>query len=369
MPNLDLSRLGQRLDPRELPGRVERDVRRGLARARNGATYVAGRSRPEVGATPKDTVWRRDKAELWRYRSDAEHPVRCTTPVLIVMSLVSRSYILDLYPGASFVQRLREAGFDVYLLDWGIPDEREAANSLSTYVDELLPPAIDAVLAESGAGSVNLIGYCLGGVLSALLGAAHPELPVASLVCMATPVVYGEMGVFSKLFESGRLDPDDVIDDTGNVPPDVIRTGFRMLQPTGDVATYAVLWEKLPNSAELRGFQAMNQWTRDHIPFPGQAFRELTDIMRDDSFVHDRVRLGDRQVSLRELTWPLLNVVAQKDHIVPCAAALPLPEMVGSETAETLELPSGHVALVMGRAASTVTMPRIVDWLHRYSAC
>lgn len=351
-------------EPSNLLGRVRRDVRRNLLRARNGVKYVAGIDRPNVGASPKDTAWSRDRAELWRYRSTS---VTSRTPVLIVMSLISRSYILDLYPGSSFIERLRDSGFDVYMLDWGIPDERDAENGLSTYVDELLPPAIDAVLTESAADSVNLIGYCFGGVLSLLLGAAHPTLPVSSLITMATPVAFREMGLFGRVFERGRIDPDDVIDGSGNVPPELIRKAFRVLKPTGDLAAYAVLWEKLWDSAEMEGYQAMGQWTRDHIPFPGRAFRESVELIRDDALVNDSVRLGGRPVSLRDVRWPLLNIVAEQDHIVPCDAARPLVDLVGSRHAETLDLHAGHIGLVMGKAAATTTMPRIVEWLHEHS--
>jgi polyhydroxyalkanoate synthase len=351
-------------DPNDLVARVRRDVGRNLLRARNGVKYVTGIDRPQVGTTPKDVVWRRDKAELWRYRSDQ---VSVGTPVLVVMSLVSRSYILDLYPGMSFVQALRDAGFDAYLLDWGIPDELDAGNGLSTYVDDLLPAAIDAVLDTSGANEVNLIGYCYGGVLSLLLGAAHPDLPVASLVTMATPVDYTEMGMFGRMFDGGRLDPQDLIDETGNVPPEVIRNAFRVLKPTADLTQYAVLWEKLWDDKQMEGFQVMGQWTRDHIPFPGKAFRETVDLMRDGAFMQDRVRLDGRLLSLADLTWPVLNVVAAKDHIVPSAAALPVCDLVGSARAETLELPAGHVGLVMGRAAATTTLPQIFGWLREHS--
>src|SRR5215216_2636281 len=123
-------------------GRVNRDVERSYLRARNGLRYVRGSNRPKLGATPKDVVWRRDKAQLWRYRGG---PVRFAQPLLIVTSLVSRSYILDLLPGSSSVEFLRDQGFDVFMIDWGIPDELEAGNTYETYVDEYLPRAIDSV--------------------------------------------------------------------------------------------------------------------------------------------------------------------------------------------------------------------------------
>lgn len=351
-------------DPADLVSRVRRDVGRSLLRARNGAKYVAGIDRPQVGTTPRDTVWRRDRAELWRYRSDA---VTEGVPVLIVMSLVSRSYVLDLSEGASFVAALRDAGFDVYLLDWGVPDERDAGNGLTTYVDEMLPAAVDKVVELSQAEAVNVIGYCYGGVLSLLLGAAHPELPVASLVTMATPVDFIEMGMFGRIFDAGRLGPDDVIDETGNVPADVIRNSFRVLKPTADLTQYATLWEKLWDDRQLAAFQRMGQWTREHIPFPGQAFRETVQLMRDGALMADTVRLGERQLSLRDLTWPLLNIVAGKDHIVPCAAALPVTDLVGSTDVRTLLLPAGHVGLVMGRAAATTTLPELFGWLRAHT--
>jgi polyhydroxyalkanoate synthase len=129
------------VNPVDLLGRVHQDVERSALRARNGLRYVSGARWANVGATPKDVVWRRDKAELWRYHSGSR---RFDTPVLIVHSLVSRSYILDLRPGNSLVEFLNDFGFDVFLLDWGVPDELDAENTLETYVDEYLPRAVDA---------------------------------------------------------------------------------------------------------------------------------------------------------------------------------------------------------------------------------
>src|SRR4051812_6086000 len=47
--------------------RLDRELERTLLRTRNGIRLVAGSSGPKLGATPKDVVWQRGRAELWRY--------------------------------------------------------------------------------------------------------------------------------------------------------------------------------------------------------------------------------------------------------------------------------------------------------------
>ena len=179
------------LNPVDLVTRINRDVERSLLRARNGVRYVRGTISPTIGATPKEVVWRRGKAEVWRYHNGT---VRYGPPVLFVHSLVSRSYILDLRPGSSLVEYLTDAGLDVFMLDWGVPDELDADNDLERYVDWYLPRAVAAVQRETGSEEVTLAGYCLGGVLAALYAAGHEAAPVRNLILMATPFDFNEMG-------------------------------------------------------------------------------------------------------------------------------------------------------------------------------
>ena len=242
------------LNPLDLVSRINRDVERSLLRARNGVRYVRGTHAPQVGATPKEVVWQRGKAELWRYRNG---PVKYGPPVLIVHSLVSRSYILDLRPGNSLVEYLTAAGLDVYMLDWGVPDELDADNDLERYVDFYLPRAVEAVRRESGSDEVTLIGYCLGGVLAALYAAGHEQAPVRNLILMATPVDFDQMGAMVAFLREGRLNAEELVDDTGNVPADVLYSGFYMQAPTTEIAQKATLLDNLWNDEFVEGFQAM----------------------------------------------------------------------------------------------------------------
>ena len=348
-----------------LVDRLRRDVERNALRARNGIKMVAGVDRPAVGCTPKEVVWSSGKCELWHYTSDR---VTYRPPVLIAFSLITRSYILDLAPGNSFVEQLLDSGLDVYLVDWGVPDEHEAQNTLEDYTQRLLPAAIDEVLADSGCDEVNLVGYCFGGVLSLLALAAQPDLPVRSLTTIATPVDMTKLGLFAEVFRRGDMKVDDVLDEHGNVPPSVSRQAFRLLKPTADLAKYATLLEKLWDDEYVDAYSTMTRWTEEHIPFPGATAKQSVDmLLRDNAFMTDRLRLGGRPVHLSDITCPLLNVVAERDHIVPVEAAAPVIDLVGSEVTDELRLQAGHIGLAVGRTAAKVTIPKIIEFLQRRS--
>ncbi len=351
--------------PADALARLRRDVERNALRARNGIKLAAGAGRPRSGLTPKDVVWQKDRATLYRYRSDA---VRYGPPLLIVFSLVSRSYILDLAPGNSFVERLRDEGFDVHLLDWGVPEDRDADNGLEDYVDRYLPSAVEAVRRTTGSQDVALVGYCFGGVLSLLAAAAHPELPLASLTTIATPVDYTNMGLLTGLAARDDVRLEDLLDDDGNIPPDVIRNAFRVLKPTSELATYANLLDNLWNDQHVVAHQLMTGWTADHVPFPGRTAQQCIDVLvRDNGFMTDRLRVGGRPVHLSDVTVPFLNVVAAKDHIVPPEAARAVLDLVGSAQKDELLLQAGHIGLAVGRTAQKVTIPSIVEFLKAHS--
>lgn len=347
----------------DLLDRVRSDFERYAVRARNGLNYVAGVGRPKVGPTPKDVVWKRDKVELWRYRSDKR---RLTPPLLVVYSLVGRSYVLDLTESNSVVGSLLEAGVDVFLIDWGVVDELEAGNTLETYIDYYLPHAVDALLAESGAEELSILGYCAGGMLAMMLAAGRSDLPIRNLITMAAPVDYSELGIFTRLFAGDRIDVEALLDETGNLPTEVIRDSLRLLRPTSDASAYATLLQNIWNDENMDAFQAMNQWAKDQVPLPGAAFLQLSAMMRENPFMNDTFQLGSRRVSLADITCPYLMVLAEQDHITPPAAVEPAARLVGSQDVEEIRLRGGHVGMLASRLAVKVTLPGIIDWLYRH---
>jgi polyhydroxyalkanoate synthase len=330
-------------------------------RLRNGARYVLRLNEPQLGQSPRDLVARRDNVTLYRYRNEA---VTMAPPLLLVMSLVTRPTVFDLQPGNSLVERFCGAGLDVYMLDWGEPGPADSANTLETYCDEYLPWAVDATTAHSGADSVTLFGYCFGGFLSFLSLAANPDMAVANLVCLATPVApdRGPAQLRPGRFGMGEMD------DAGNVPAETLRAAFVALDPIAEVTTRVNLWHRLDDDDYLLAHQVMTGWGNDHIPFPGATAAQMNQLFADrNPILEGDLHLGGRPVDPKEITVPFLSVVGERDHIAPRATSEPLLGLVGSEDRTEVVVPAGHVGLFVGKSAAKQCLPAIVGWISDHS--
>jgi polyhydroxyalkanoate synthase len=345
---------------------VEREARHAATRAHNRIRLVANTKPPRSDLTPRDLVWQRDKVRLYRYRYRFAAP-RVAPPLVIFLGLVSRSYVFDLLPRNSFVQELGRAGFDVYLLDWGEPDQVDADNSFETYVDHYLPSALAAVRADARTTEVSVLAYCMGSVLALMLLGSRPDVRVRNLVLLAPPIDYAKMTVLLAPLRDGSLEPETLIDHRGLVPADVMRNAFQVRKPTSEVVHYVNLWQKLWDDEQLESYTALTQWGRHHIPLPGRLFRQMVEMfVKDNAFRNDTAQVGGRRVRLSEVRVPVLSVVAERDEVVPLEATELASLLVNAEF-EEVRIPAGHVGLVMGRASATVTIPAIAEWLRRHS--
>ena len=179
---------------------VRREMERTFSRSVKGLQYISTGD-PGVGLTPKDIVHSRGTLRLYHYRTRVDEVYR--TPILLVMSLISKPYILDLAPGQSLVEFLLDRGFDVYMIDWGTPRPEDKRLRLEDYVLDFIPECVEVVHERSGEPDVSMVGYCMGGLLAALYAALHPDAAsggrLSNLACFTTPVNYDGMGLFRSL--------------------------------------------------------------------------------------------------------------------------------------------------------------------------
>ncbi len=341
---------------------VRKEVDRTIQRSARGIDVLMNRDEPEVGMTAKDVIYSRGTLKLYHYHPMSDEVYRI--PVVLVMSLISKPYILDLTPGFSFVEYLLRNGFDVFMVDWGVPRAEDTKLKIEDYTLDFLPACIEKVQAATGEKDVSFIGYCLGGVLSLIYGGITPDAPMSNLITIASPVDYDGMGLFKQWTDKRWFDVDRVVNQLGNIPPDLMYRSFEMLRPADRLVSYVRLWDNLWNDQYVKQYRLLNKWTSDQIPFPGEAFRQSTkELMWENKLLKGELVIGERPVDLQKITCPALNLMAQHDHIAPYDATNKLTSLLGSEDKEDVVLKGGHVSLVAGANAILRLWPKVNEWL------
>src|SRR5215470_5404152 len=345
----------------EMVARIAEETRRSLLRLKHLNEMVLDPADPEVGLTPREEIYRKNKARLWRYQSARTR----RTPLLFVPNLgISRPYIFDLMHNGSFIEYMTGQGFDFYLLDWGVFGPEDNSLTVEDAVTKILPRLAKKALESSGASEMSVLGYCMGAPLSACFLASQPEFPLKNYINMAGPIDFAQVGLFGTWLDPRFFDVDRYVDTLGTIPADMVKLGFKLLKPAMDLTTNLNLWWNLWNPEYVSGFNALNKWANEYLAFPGAFFRQwVKDFYQQNKLIRGELVMGGRRVDLRTITCPVMAVGAREDNIAPPACVKPLIDVVSTRDKEYVQLTGGHISLIAGRGASVHCWPKVSSWL------
>ena len=286
-------------------------------------------------------------------------------PILIVASLINRYYVLDLLPELSVIALLNRRGFDVYVLDWKSPGAEGPELGFGDYVDGVIPSAAKKVAALHRGTLPAVIGYCMGGTLSVMFAARHAD-KLRALCLLGTPVEFRLSGELYNLTDRRRFDADLLMDVLGNMPPTMMQSGFKLLNPFDAFNKMASLLRDAADAERVRHFVALESWLDDNVAFPGGVYREyIRSLYQDDLLCKRLMRIAGSPVDLSKLSAPLLNVIALRDHICAPPSSHALMPLVGSKQKEVMEFETGHIGLTTSRRSLAELWPRIADWMEQ----
>lgn len=314
---------------------------------------------PALAATPRAVLYEEAESRLYRFAPERAREDR--PAVLIVPSLINRWYVVDLRPGASLVAGLLDRGLDVYCLDWGAAGDEDRHTSWDDLLRRL-SRAVRRSIAASGRDRLALVGYCMGGTLAAI-HAALDCAPVAGLVDLLGPIDFSAGGQLAQAVDARWFDVDAVAE-AGNVAPLQMQSGFTLLRPTGQLAKWVGLVDRMDDVRHREAFAALETWAMDNVAFPAAAYRTyIGELYQANALVGGTHRALGRPVSLSDIVCPVLCVVAERDTICPPAAACALLDHVGSDYRELLTIAGGHVGAVVGSRAPRDLYAPLADWL------
>jgi len=311
--------------------------------------------------TPHDVVFQVDKVRLLRYKSNTASKYK--VPVLIVYAFINRPYILDL-ENKSMIKNLVDNGFDVYLLDWGTPDAEESTLTIDDYLKRYLDKCVDTVRKISNSKKITLFGFCMGGTFSTIYTVMHKE-KVKNLITLAPPIDCSKdttvFGAISKF-----LDVDNIVDTLGNIPSSMQYQFFMMLKPFKHfVGKYYEISQRTADNDYMKDSLRLEKWLWDTAPLPGEVFRQwVKDLYQKNLLVHNGLKIGQTTIELQKIDIPLLNIVAEFDHLVSPESSLALNKLVSSKDNTPMSFPAGHIGLCASSYAQREVWPKLIQWLE-----
>jgi polyhydroxyalkanoate synthase len=329
------------------------DIERGKGKLAIRMTdYEAFEVGKNIAVTPGKVVYQNDLIQLLQYEPTT--PTVAKRPLLIVPPWINKFYILDLRPTNSFIKWAVSQGETVFVVSWVNPDKRLAQKTFEDYMDEGILDAVTAVEKATGESEINLIGYCLGGTLSAATlayMAAAGDKRVKSVTFFTTLVDFTEAGDLTVFIDEEQLKTLEArMSKKGYLEGSDMATTFNMLRANDLIWSFVVnnyLLGKDPFPFDLL------YWNSDATRMPmAMHMFYLRKMYQENLLVKPGgITLRNTPIDLRKVTIPVCILSTKEDHIAPWRATYAATQLYKGPVKFMLS-GSGHIAGVVNQAGS-----------------
>jgi polyhydroxyalkanoate synthase len=325
-----------------------------------------------VASAPGKVVYQNELIQLLQFSPTTEqvHEV----PLLIFPPWINKYYILDLRPQNSMIRWLTSQGFTVFVTSWVNPDGTLANKTLEDYMVDGVHAAVAATLAQSGAGRVNTVGYCIGGtLLSCALAymAAKGDARIASATFFAAQQDFSEAGDLLIFTDEGWIgELERQMDAAGGVLP-----GRNMADTFNALRANDLVWSFFVNNylmgKEPPPFDLL-YWNSDQTRMPKVLhLNYLRDFYRDNKLAKGELTLGGERILMGDVKIPVFVQSSKEDHIAPCRSVYRGARLFGGPVTFMMA-GSGHIAGVINAPAANKyqhwTNPALPETFEAWSA-
>ncbi|QFU86393.1 alpha/beta fold hydrolase [Amycolatopsis sp. YIM 10] len=290
-------------------------------------------------------------------------------PVLLVPPLAAPALCFDLRRGCSLAEHLVGSGRRTYLVDYGTVAFSDRRLGIEHWIEEVLPRAIRRVSEDSGGQGVHLVAWCLGGIFSLLTTADQPELPVESVVTVASPFDFTAIPLVAPFRPLVDLTGGHLLTPfyrvLGGAPSYLVSRVFRATGLHKEITKPLAILKNLDDRDYLAQIEAVDHFMDNMAAYPGRTFGQLYHrFFRANDLAEGSVDLNGRIISLSGVKVPTLIVAGENDTIAPRAAVERLTGLLENAPDVRFETaPGGHLGVLTGRKARGTTW-RYIDDFH-----
>ena len=303
--------------------------------------FAPGRN---LALSPGKVVHRNRLIELIQYEPTTEDAHR--TPLLIMPPWINKFYILDLQPKNSMVRHLVAQGFTVFMVSWKNPDASMENTGFEDYMDLGPLEASDVVREITGAPSVNVMGYCIGGTLLAMTLAwlaAKNDKRFNAATFMVSMQDFSRVGDTAVFMDEPAIDlVEQQMMERGYLDSREMSNMFNLLRSND------LIWANVVNNylmGEKPAAFDLLYWNSDGTRMCRAAHAwYLRNTYKENNLVQPgKIALKGEPIDLGRIALDTYAVGAEKDHIVPWDAAWRITQLFGGKVRYVLAS-SGHIA-------------------------
>jgi polyhydroxyalkanoate synthase subunit PhaC len=295
-------------------------------------------------------------------------------PVLLVPPLAAPAICFDLRRGCSVAEHLLQRGREAYLVDYGPVRFSDRSLGLEHWIEDVIPNAVRAASDDAGGRPVQLVGWCLGGILSLLARCADPRLPVASAALVASPFDFSRVPLVAPLRPVAAVTQGQIVTQLyrllGGAPAPLVKRGYQVAGFDKYVMKPWTIVSNLHDRDLLAQIEAVDEFMDRMHAYPGRTFGQLYHrFFRSNDLADGRLSLTDRTLDLADVRVPVLSVAGRGDGIAPVAACHHVGELLTGAPSVRLETaPGGHLGVLSGRAARGSTWALLDAFLAEHEA-
>lgn len=324
----------------------------------------------DLRPTPSTVIDQAPQRTVHRYLAGEDRSRR--PPVLLVPPLAAPVSCFDLHRGCSMAAHFLGLGHPTYLLEYGSIAFSDRDLGLEHWVRDVVPTAIERVSDDAGGEPVQVIGWCLGGIMSLLSTAARPDLPINAVAVVASPFDFAQLRRFAPLrgmanITNGILGTA-VYRSLGVAPAPLVKRAFQLSTVDKYVTKPLAVAINLHDREFLAQVEAVDDFIGNMHAYPGRTMGQLYhQFFRVNDLADGHVVLDEQDIDLADVDVPVLAIAGEADTLAPRRAVHHVGRLLtGDCEVELVTAPGGHLGVLTGRSAAGTTWRAIEAFFERH---
>jgi poly(3-hydroxyalkanoate) synthetase len=219
--------------------------------------------------------------------------------------LINKPELFDLAEGKSVVAGMLKKGYEIYLVDFGVPGPDDTDRGFDFYAKTVHDHNLRIIKKKHPKAEICAMGYCMGGTLVTVYLARRAEerlargqkMDIKKIALMAAPVHFDDEGSGHGPMRSFiRQNYDSYLMDelfgSVNVPPQMIEFGMNEIQPGVHYTVMTGFYGRAIYDNAIEDAAPFLYWLTHGTKFPARAHREWIHLFLTNPIVEGKFCLS-----------------------------------------------------------------------------